>query len=99
MPSPTAAAVEGRQPPDALMRLVNPVMRRVVPRGGAVGQHVLLLHYIGRKSGRRFDVPAGFHVIDEVPTVFTNSAWRHNFRGGLDVDGRRRSAGSACGST
>lgn len=86
MPSPHAQAVERRHPPDALMRLVNPIVRRLVARGGPVGQHVLLLHCTGRKSGRRFDVPAGFHVIDGVPTVFTSSAWRQNFRGGRDLE-------------
>lgn len=96
MPTPITRPVERRHPPDALMRLVNPLVRRLAARSGAIGRHVLLLHYTGRKSGRSFDVPAGFHVLDGVPTVFTDSAWRHNFRGGLDLDvtlrGERRRA-------
>jgi len=60
-------------------------MRRLVVRGRAADQ-ILLLHYVGRRSGRRFDVPAGYHLIDGVPSVFTNSGWRHNFAGGRDIE-------------
>jgi hypothetical protein len=87
--------VERRHPPDALMRLVNPLMRRLVARGKAA-DHVLVLHYTGRRSGRRYDVPTGYHLIDGVVTVLTNSRWRHIFRGGLDIEvtyrGVRRAA-------
>jgi len=78
-------AVERRHPPDALMRLVNPLMRRLVARGVG-GSQVLVLHYRGRRSGRRFDTPAGYHRIDGRILVFTNSPWRHNFTGGADLE-------------
>ena len=45
-----------------------------------------MLHYVGRRSGRHFDVPAGYHLIDGVVSVFTNSGWRHNFAGGQDIE-------------
>ena len=77
--------VERRHPPNALMRLINPVVRRLVGRGRA-GDQILLLHYVGRRSGRHFDVPAGYHVIDGVVSVFTNSGWRHNFAGGRNIE-------------
>jgi len=67
------------------MRLVNPFVRRMVARG-TLGDRVLLLHYVGRRSGRRFDVPAGYHVIDGVVSVFSSSGWRHNFAGGRDIE-------------
>ena len=35
------------------MRLINPLMRRLVGRGRA-GNQILLLHYVGRRSGRHF---------------------------------------------
>jgi hypothetical protein len=79
------APVERRHPPEALMRLVNPVMRRLVGRGRAADQ-VLVLHYTGRRTGKRYDVPAGYHLIAGVVTVLTSSAWRHNFRGGRDIE-------------
>jgi hypothetical protein len=73
--------------------MVNPLMRRLIARG-RLGDHLLLLHYVGRKSGGRFDVPAGYHVIDGVVSVLTNSGWRHNFEGGRDIEatlhGQRR---------
>ncbi|MGY1669537.1 nitroreductase/quinone reductase family protein [Geodermatophilus sp. SYSU D00710] len=77
------------------MGLVNPVVRRLVRRGRAGGQ-LLVLHLTGRRTGRRYDVPAGYHLVDGVPTVFTNSGWRHNCAGGAEVEvtfrGRRRPA-------
>ena len=88
-------AVERVHPPDRLMRLVNPLMRRLIARGIA-GNQLLLLHYAGRRTGRHYDVPAGYHVVDGVPLVLTGSRWRHNFSGGRDAEvtlrGQRRRA-------
>jgi hypothetical protein len=83
--TPGKPAVERRHPPKPVMRLVNPLMRRLVGRGRA-GDQVLPLHYVGRRSGRQFDLPAGYHLIDGVVSVFTNSGWRHNFAGGQDIE-------------
>jgi hypothetical protein len=91
----TRPAVERVHPPDALFRLLNRVMRPLIARGHFQDQ-LLLLHYAGRKSGRRFDVPAGYHMIDGVPSVLTSSGWRHNFAGGREIEvtlrGKRRPA-------
>jgi hypothetical protein len=88
-------AVERRHPPDALFRLINPLMRRLIARG-RFGDQLLLLHYRGRRSGRQFDVPAGYHLIDGVVSVLSSSGWRHNFVGGRDIEvtlrGQRRPA-------
>jgi hypothetical protein len=78
-------AVERCHPPSALMRLINPFMRRLVG-GGRLGNQILVLHYVGRRSGRHFDVPAGYHLIGGVVSVFTNSGWRHNFAGGRNIE-------------
>ncbi len=67
------------------MCLVNPIVRKLVARGRLADQ-LLLLHYVGRRSGRRFDVPAGYHLIDGRVSVFTNSGWRYNFAGGRDIE-------------
>jgi len=87
--------VERQHPPDALMSVVNPLVRRLVKRGSFADQ-LLVLHYVGRRSGRRFDVPAGYHRIDGVVSVLTNSGWRHNFAGGTTIEvtlhGRRQPA-------
>lgn len=68
-------------PPPALMRLVNPLVRRILtsPR---LGPHIALkalLEFTGRRSGRTIRVPVCLHTIDGVPTVFTERPWRFNF--------------------
>jgi hypothetical protein len=77
------------------MKLVNPFTRRMAARG-RLADSVLVLHYIGRRSARSFDVPAGYHDVDGIISVFTSSPWRHNFAGGRDIEvtlhGTRRQA-------
>jgi hypothetical protein len=54
----------------------------------------VVLHVTGRKTGRRYDIPVGYVLIDGRLTVITVAAWRVNLRGGADVEvtwrGRRR---------
>ena len=91
-------AVERVHPPDWLMRVVNPVMRRVVAKRShtKLGEQLLILEFAGRRSGRQFRIPVGYHLRDGQPILLTNSGWRHNFRGGRDVRlvyrGQRRRA-------
>jgi hypothetical protein len=49
-------AVERVHPPDAIIRLVNPVIRRLLasPLHRAVSGQLMLLRYTSRRSGRRF---------------------------------------------
>jgi hypothetical protein len=77
-------AVERVHPPDAIIRLVNPVMRRLLasPLHRAGSGQLMLLRYTGRRSGRRFALPVARQDHEGRIAVFTNSAWRHNFRGG-----------------
>lgn len=70
-------AVERRPPPRRLVRLVNPLVRRLVTRGVG-GDQLLVLHLRGRRTGRAYDLPVGYHLVDGVPTVLTDSRWRHN---------------------
>lgn len=78
-------AVERRRPPLVLVRLINPVVRRLAARGVA-GEQVLVLHYRGRRTGRAYDVPVGYHVVDGAVLVLTDSGWRHNFSTPTDVE-------------
>ncbi len=66
------------------MRVVNPVMRRLLTSRlrGALGGQLLLLRYEGRRSGRRIELPVGRREHDGRVAVYTDSRWRHNFRGG-----------------
>jgi hypothetical protein len=94
----TRPAVERVRPPLLLVRLANPVMRRLLasPLHAVASRQLLLLHFAGRRTGRRYTVPTGYHDLDGLPSVLTNSGWRHNFRGGADIEvtlrGRRRPA-------
>ncbi|MEP6463283.1 MAG: hypothetical protein ABJC62_07695 [Frankiaceae bacterium] len=58
---PTAPAVERVKPPRFLVKMINPVMRRVLssPLHGLVSRHVLLLELTGRRTGRRYAIPVG----------------------------------------
>ncbi|MDI3341438.1 MAG: nitroreductase/quinone reductase family protein [Sphaerobacter sp.] len=92
----TKPAVE-HKPPVFISRVMNPIMRRVLAsRSGRMGESLLLLHFTGRKSGRAYTVPAGYHDLDDRLVVLTNSGWRHNFRSGrpgeVTLRGRRRRA-------
>lgn len=94
----TPHAVERVHPPDVLWKyVVNPVMRRILASGGGrIGNRLMLLHYRGRRSGSRYDVPVGYRDIDGRMAVLTNAGWRVNFRGGHDCEltlkGERRLA-------
>lgn len=91
MTQPDRPAVRPRHPPGAVIRAVNPLVRRLSAHGLMVGS-ILVLHFVGRRSGQRYDVPAGYHLIDGVPTVFTNSGWRHNFADAPTVEVTYRGA-------
>ena len=71
------------KPPRALVRAMNPVLRVVLrtPLGWLV-RPFGLLEFTGRRSGRRYRVPVGVHLVDGIPVVFTPASWRANFAGG-----------------
>jgi hypothetical protein len=74
-------------PPAALMKVVNPFVRPVL-RSRRLGQRLALqalLEFVGRRTGRRYRVPACVHDIDGVAMVFTERPWRLNFAGGVPV--------------
>lgn len=79
-------------PPPALMRLVNPLVRRVLttrPVASRIGK-IALVELRGRRTGRLLRIPMGMHDIDGVPTAFTSRRWRLNFTGGAPVTVTRR---------
>lgn len=79
--------VQLHPPPPALMRMVNPFVRRVL-RFAPIGRRIelqALLEFDGRRSGRRRRVPVCLHDVDGIPTVFTERPWRLNFAGGAAV--------------
>jgi len=77
------------------MRLGNAFMRPLLrSRAGASIHEVALLEFTGRRSGKRYGIPVGYHDLDGEVLVLTASPWRLNFRGGADAelvhDGERR---------
>ena len=88
--------IERVHPPKLLMRLVNPLMRALASRSELVQSFVLVLHYRGRRTGQRYDLPVGYRLVDGRILLFTNSEWRHNFRDGREIEvtyrGQRRPA-------
>lgn len=78
-----SAGARDARPPLVLVRLMNPIMRLVLrTRLGWLVRPFALLEFDGRRSGRRYRVPVGWHEIDGGEAVFTPAAWRTNFRGG-----------------
>lgn len=77
----TSTRVRLAPPPPALMRMVNPLVRRVLtdPRLGPRIALKALLEFTGRRSGRTLRVPVCLHTINGIPTVFTERPWRFNF--------------------
>lgn len=74
-------------PPPRLMRIVNPLVRRVLTSRilGPRVKNIAVVEFVGRRTGRRLRVPMGLQMIDGVPTAFTCRAWRLNFAGGAPV--------------
>ena len=85
-----------RIPPQRLVRLMNPLVRAMLrsPLHRALDNALLILHITGRRTGRRYDIPAGFMDLGNGLVVVTQHRWRANLRGGADVEvthaGRRR---------
>lgn len=92
-------AVERVTPPKATYHVVNRVVRWLLTspsRGRRVGEHLLLLHLTGRRSGRALDVPVAFRdAPDGRLLVLTSSAWRVNLRGRPEVEVTLRGTRSA----
>jgi hypothetical protein len=63
------------------MRMINPLVRRILTNPW-LGRRIALqalLEFTGRRSGHTIRVPVCLHMIDGVPTVFTERPWRLNF--------------------
>lgn len=74
-------------PPPGLMKVVNPLVRRVltIPGAGKRLTRPALLEFSGHRSGKRYRVPVILHDIDGVAIVFTARPWRLNFVDGAGV--------------
>jgi hypothetical protein len=90
--------VTGQIPPKIVLTVFNPIFAALLrsPLHGVVDGQFMLLHFTGRRTGRRYDLVVGRHELDGDLAVMTHARWRMNFQGGADVevtvDGRRRRA-------
>lgn len=76
-------AVRDARAPAAVIRVLNPIMRVLLPsRLGRLVRPFALIEFTGRRSGSRYRVPVGLHHAAGVTVVFTPAAWRANFSGG-----------------
>jgi hypothetical protein len=80
--------VEQAYPSRAFTALVNPIARMLLssPLGGPLRRRYMLVHFTGRKSGRRYVVPVTVHRSAGELYILTSARWKHNFRGGADLE-------------
>ncbi len=77
-----------KKPPKLLMKLImNPMMKWMLRPGSKskAGQMLLLLTFTGKKSGKQFTAPVGYHRMGEYIELHTHSPWWRNFVGGATV--------------
>lgn len=76
----TSIARDAR-PPEFLVRTMNPVMRSVLRTPlGRLARPFALVEFTGRRSGRQYRVPVGYHQLGRGHVVVTPAPWRANFR-------------------
>jgi hypothetical protein len=86
---PEQPAVEIAHPPQALLKVVNPMLNLALrsPLGAAL-KDFMVVSFKGRKTGRQFAVPVSAHVIDDDLYVLLNAGWKYNFKDGARAEVR-----------
>lgn len=70
-----------------MTRIANLFMRPLLRSSAGKGLHELaLLSFEGRRTGKHYEVPVGYHELDGEPLILTASTWKANLRGGADVE-------------
>lgn len=70
-----------------MMKIGNAVMVPMLrSRLGRRMHDLALLTVTGRRTGRRYAIPVGYHELHGEAVVLTASTWRKNLRGGADVE-------------
>jgi hypothetical protein len=77
-------AITVSHPPDAALRVLNPIMKLLLrtPLMGGARNQLMVVGYTGRKSGRHYSIPLSAHLIDNILYALTGASWKHNFRDG-----------------
>ncbi len=83
----SSPSVERVYPPKLMFTVVNPIMRLLLgTRAGKRFDEFARLEFIGRKSGKRYEVVTAIHEVDGREAALTNSGWRWNFEGSQQID-------------
>jgi hypothetical protein len=79
-----SAPISISHPPDAVLRVVNPIMKLLLrtPFAGAARNQLMVVHFTGRKSGRAYSIPLSAHLIDGTLYAMAAATWKNNFREG-----------------
>src|SRR4051794_5306725 len=79
----TEQVVRDARPPDAVVRVMNVIIRPLLHTPAAtLIKPLALLEFHGRRSGQQRRVVVAWHVIGDVALVITPAPWRANFVGG-----------------
>jgi hypothetical protein len=83
-----SAPVTISRPPDAILKLFNPILRSLLrtPIMGALREQLMVVSFNGRKTGRRYSIPLSAHRIDNDLYALTDAPWKHNFRDGATAE-------------
>lgn len=67
--------------------IVNRMMKFILrsPAHGMVSKSVLLITFIGRKSGKRYTTPVSYSLADSQVYIFTHASWWKNLRSSAPV--------------
>lgn len=86
-PAAPAPPTQPRTPPAALFKFLNHGMRWLLrsPLHGLVSKRLILISFIGRKTGQRITTPVGYHWDEGTLLVYTRRPWWKNMEGGAPV--------------
>lgn len=81
-------AVAASHPPDKVLRIVNPVIGKLLrtPLAGPLRTRMMVIDVVGRKTGRQYSIPVSAHKIDGELYALTAAGWKNNFRDGATAD-------------
>jgi hypothetical protein len=86
-PEPIVRCFEPTARFSRMTRFANVFMRPLLRSSAGKGIHELaLLCFEGRRSGKHYEVPVEYHELDGESLILTAGAWKHNLRGGADVE-------------
>ncbi len=80
-------AITVSHPPQAVLRVGNPVLRVLLraPLLGSAAKDLMVVSFSGRKTGKQYSIPLSAHHIDGNLYAISGAPWKNNFRGGASA--------------